>query len=137
MSEHKENGATMPSDISARVPIFDRFATAVSAFASKAWFFAACLALVLLWAPSIVLFGNIDTWQLVINTATTIVTFLLVTLLQNTQARSDDAVQQKLNAIAEGLHSIMGELAADYPGLADEREELADATGLEDRESSD
>ncbi|GEM31015.1 hypothetical protein NN3_20220 [Nocardia neocaledoniensis NBRC 108232] len=51
--------------------------------------------------------------------------------------RFDEALQQKLNAIAEGLHSIMGELAADYQGLTDEREELADATGLEDRESSD
>lgn len=127
----------MPSDISSRVPIFDRFATAVSSFASKAWFFAACLALVLLWAPSVLLFRNVDTWQLVINTATTIVTFLLVALLQNTQARSDDALQQKLNAIAEGLHSIMSELTADYPALAGERDELAEAAGLEDRESSD
>lgn len=80
MSGHKSNDATMPSDISNHKPFFDRFATGASNFASKAWFFAACLTLVLIWAPSVFLFPSIDTWQLVINTATTIVTFLLVAL---------------------------------------------------------
>ncbi|MGW5436823.1 low affinity iron permease family protein [Nocardia asteroides] len=136
MAGRQKHGATMPSDITSRISLFDRFATAASAFASKAWFFAACLAMVLLWAPSVFLFPSVDTWQLVINTATTIVTFLLVALLQNTQARSDEALQQKLNAIAEGLHGLMTKLAVDYPDLDDERTELADAVGLEDREGS-
>ncbi|MEU3010550.1 low affinity iron permease family protein [Nocardia asteroides] len=136
MAGRTTHGATMPSDVTSRISLFDRFATAASNFASKAWFFAACLAMVLLWAPSVFLFPSVDTWQLVINTATTIVTFLLVALLQNTQARSDEALQQKLNAIAEGLHGLMTKLAEDYPGLDDERTELADAVGLEDREGS-
>ncbi|KAF0835751.1 low affinity iron permease family protein [Nocardia caishijiensis] len=136
MSGHKSNKATMPSDISDHKTFFDRFATGASDFASKAWFFAACLILVLLWAPSVFLFPSIDTWQLVINTVTTIVTFLLVALLQNTQARNDDATQHKLIALAEGLAALMGELSTEYPALAREREELADAVGLEDRESS-
>lgn len=46
---------------------------------------------------------RIDTWQLIINTLTTIVTILLVALLQNTQKGADQAIQRKLNAIAEGL----------------------------------
>lgn len=49
---------------------------------------------------------NIDTWHLIINTATTIVTFLLVALLQNTQKRADDALQQKLNALADALADL-------------------------------
>ncbi|MFI5500657.1 low affinity iron permease family protein [Nocardia asteroides] len=137
MAGRKVRGATMPSEVTSRISLFDRFASAASNFASKAWFFAACLAMVLVWAPSVFLFPSIDTWQLVINTATTIVTFLLVALLQNTQARSDEALQQKLNAIAEGLHGLMTKLAVDYPDLDDERTELADAVGLEDREGSD
>ncbi|MGW5454246.1 low affinity iron permease family protein [Nocardia sp. NPDC003979] len=137
MSASRSNNATMPSDISDHKTFFDRFATAASNFASKAWFFAACLVLVLIWAPSVFLFPSIDTWQLVINTATTIVTFLLVALLQNTQARNDDAAQHKLNALAAGLAALMGELSNEYPALAREREELTDAVGLEDRESSE
>lgn len=75
---------------------------------------------------------SIDTWQLVINTATTIVTFLLVALLQNTQSRADEAVQQKLNALAD----FMGELSTEHPELDRHRKELADAVGLEKREST-
>ncbi|MGW5313009.1 low affinity iron permease family protein [Nocardia thailandica] len=136
MSSHTHGAATMPSDVTHKLSFFDRFASAASRFASRAWFFACCLLLVLLWAPSVVLFPSVDTWQLVINTATTIVTFLLVALLQNTQARSDEAVQQKLNAIAHGLADLMGELSGDHPELDKDRTELLDAVGLEDREGS-
>ena len=92
--------------------------------------------LVLLWAPSYFLLGNLDTWQLIINTVTTIVTFLLVALLQNTQKRADDAVQHKLNAIADALSDLMDELAESHPDLHTDRVELRAAVGLEDRESA-
>src|SRR5687768_10863631 len=88
---------TMPTEITGRVGFFDRFASAIARVASRAWFFTACLLMIVIWAPTIVFF-TVDTWQLIINTATTIVTFLLVALLQNTQTRADAAVQQKLNA---------------------------------------
>jgi hypothetical protein len=128
----------MPSDHGeGRLTGFDRLASAVSRFTSRAWFFSFCLLLVLLWGPSFFLFPSIDTWQLVINTVTTIVTFLLVALLQNTQKRSDDAVQQKLNAIADGLADLMQYLSeqppADPTTLRRDREELQSAVGLEDR----
>src|SRR5438105_2542150 len=87
--EHDED-AVMPSEVTSGVGLFDRFATKASEFASRAWFFTICVALVVLWAPSIALFRDIDTWQLVINTLTTIVTFLLVALLQNSQKRTED-----------------------------------------------
>ena len=67
---------------------FDRFAERASDLTSDAGFFLACVALVLIWVPSYFVFGSLDTWQLVINTATTIVTFLLVALLQDSQRRT-------------------------------------------------
>jgi low affinity Fe/Cu permease len=73
---------------------------------------------------------------LIINTATTIITFLLVALLQNTQTRADRAVQDKLNAIADSLADLMKAVAEDKPGLRHDVAELKDAVGLEDRESA-
>ena len=102
---------TMPSEVSGELGAFDRFATTASRFVSRAHFFAACVLLVLVWAPSYFLIGDVDTWQLIINTATTIVTFLMVALLQNSQTRSDHAIQHKLNAIADGLADLMEHLA--------------------------
>jgi low affinity Fe/Cu permease len=92
----------LPSGVSADVGVFDRFAGHASRIASRAPFFAFCVLLVVIWAPTIFVLRDIDTWQLIINTITTIVTFLLVALLQNTQYRTDAATQHKLNAIAEG-----------------------------------
>lgn len=134
-TQNKQQSATMPSEISGRVGFFDRFATAAAGFASRAWFFAGCVVLVIVWAPTVTVL-KVDTWQLVINTATTIITFLLVALLQNTQTRADAAVQQKLNAIAEGLANLMTRLADDNPELHRDCEELRDAVGLEKRESA-
>ena len=124
--------ATMPSDVSQDVGWFDRFAEKASEFASRAWFFAFCVLLVVIWAPSILLLRSIDTWQLIINTATTIITFLLVALLQNSQERSDQAIQQKLNAIADSLADVM-----DNQDMPNNARELRESVGLENHESSD
>lgn len=111
---------------------FDRFAESAADLASRAAFFAACLLLVLIWAPSYFVFGNVDTWQLVINTATTIVTFLLVALLQNSSRRSDRAIHQKLNAMADGLADLMEhELHHDPADLQHDVDELKESVGLE------
>ncbi|ORB56487.1 hypothetical protein BST43_13545 [Mycobacteroides saopaulense] len=132
--------AVYPSDVDQRVSAFDRFATVMSGYVSQPWFFVVCVLLVVLWAPTFLLF-NIDTWQLIINTLTTIITFLLVALLQNTQRRSDNAVQQKLNGIADALADIVDALAQMNPDLASQlgkdRSELLDAVGLEEHESTD
>jgi hypothetical protein len=134
---HRGAQQEMPSEVTGSISIFDRFAGHASAIVSRAPFFAFCVVLVVVWAPSYVAFGNVDTWQLVINTITTIVTFLLVALLQNTQERTDAATQQKLNAIAQGLAGLMehasgtsdDELKADIC-------ELRAAVGLEQHEGS-
>ena len=75
-----------------------------------------CVLLVVLWAPTYFLVGNFDTYQLIINTPTTIITFLLVALLQNTQKRNEQALQRKLDALADGLADLMEHFATDDPG---------------------
>jgi low affinity Fe/Cu permease len=136
MSEDQRS-VLMPSEVSSRVGFFDRFAGHAAQLASRAWFFAFCVLLILLWAPSIAVIGSIDTWQLIINTATTIVTFLMVALLQNSQTRADQAVQHKLNAIADGLADVMAHLAGDEGrDVHKDLEELRAAVGLEEKEST-
>lgn len=124
---------TMPHEIDEHVGLFDRFAAAAARFVARAPFFAACFILVVLWLPSYFLLGDLELWQLLINTATTIVTFLLVALLQNSEERADLAAQHKLNALAGALADLMRKLDLD---LADAATELEAAVGLEDRETS-
>src|SRR5262249_38081412 len=121
----------MPGDVRSTGPWFARFAGAAALVASRATFFAFCVLLVLLWLPSSFLSQDVDMWQLIINTATTIITFLLVALLQNTQTRDDQATQDKLNAIADGLADLMAQLAhAADGGFETDIVDLADAVGL-------
>lgn len=82
---------------------FDRFADKIATFTGHAWFFFGCLIMVIVWAPSYFLVKSMDTWQLIINTLTTIVTFLLVALLQNTQERFEKAVNARLQEIIDKL----------------------------------
>jgi low affinity Fe/Cu permease len=111
---------------------FERFASRAAALTSGATFFAACVLLVVVWIPSYFVFRNVDTWQLVINTATTIVTFLLVALLQNSQRRSTQAVHEKLDAIADGLADLMEhQLDRDRADLTEDIGDLKDAVGLQ------
>ena len=128
----------MPMEVEGRVGFFDRFAGHASHVASRAPFFAACVLLILVWAPTLA-FLKFDTWQLLINTATTIVTFLLVALLQNSQTRTDQATQHKLNAIADGLADLMTHLSEHHENdeLRHDVEELKAAVGLEERESTE
>lgn len=132
MSE-SEREPLRPSDVEPGLSWFDRFASGVAAKVAGAWFFFACVLLVVVWSPTMFLL-DFNTSQLLINTSTTIVTFLLVALLQNSQSRADKAVQRKLNAIAEALVDIM-ENSADDSGRRDIAE-LQQAVGLEQRESS-
>ncbi|MEW5688401.1 MAG: low affinity iron permease family protein [Pseudomonadota bacterium] len=76
---------------------FATFATHASKAAGSPWTFCACVLLVVAWAASGPVFGFSETWQLVINTGTTIITFLMVFLIQNTQNRDNAAIQAKLD----------------------------------------
>ena len=114
--------------------IFDRFAEAASEFTSHAVFFIGCALVVLLWLPSYFIIGNLNTWQLIINTLTTIITFLLVALLQNSQRRSEQALHLKLDALADGLADLVSRVGGDRDGsdgLGSDVEELRAAVGAE------
>jgi low affinity Fe/Cu permease len=77
--------------------MFARFSHLVAHLAGRPFTFALAVSLVAVWAVTGPLFGFSATWQLVINTATTIITFLMVFVLQNTQNRDGEAVQAKLD----------------------------------------
>jgi low affinity Fe/Cu permease len=80
-------------------PLFARFARWVERQVGRSSTFVLAIAVVLLWAVSGPIFGWSDTWQLVINTGTTIVTFLMVFVIQNTQSRDTQAMQLKLDEL--------------------------------------
>jgi low affinity Fe/Cu permease len=111
---------------------FDRFAERSAEYVSKAPFFAFCVALVVVWAPSYFLVDDFDTYQLLINTPTTIITFLLVALLQNTQRRAERATNKKLDALADGMADLMRHFAQEDNELHKEIEDLKAAVGLEE-----
>jgi low affinity Fe/Cu permease len=78
---------------------FTRFANRVAAFAGQPWAFVLALATIMVWGVTGPLFGYSDTWQLVINTSTTIITFLMVFVIQNSQNRDAAAIQAKLDEL--------------------------------------
>ncbi len=80
-------------------PFFHKFSSTVSQGAGQPVTFAIACALIVLWAITGPFFGFSATWQLVVNTATTIVTFLMVFVVQHTQNRDGEAVQAKLDEL--------------------------------------
>ena len=79
--------------------LFLQFANHTARLAGRSWTFLLCLAVVIVWAATGPIFGFSSEWQLVINTGTTIVTFLMVFLIQNTQNRDGAAIQAKLDEL--------------------------------------
>lgn len=92
---------------------FQKFARASSRWAGRPAAFGLALLFVLVWLVTGPIFHFSDTWQLVINTATTIITFLMVFLIQNTQNRDSEAVQLKLDELlrsTQGAHNALLEI---------------------------
>ena len=83
--------------------IFHRFAVKISKLAGSPWMFAGALLLIASWVLTGPIFHFSDTWQLVINTGTTIITFLMVFLIQNTQSRESEAIQLKLDELLRAV----------------------------------
>jgi low affinity Fe/Cu permease len=89
---------------------FERFAAAATHFTGSVPAFAFALGIVLVWAITGPIFHFSDTWQLVINTGTTIVTFLMVFLIQQTQNKDGLAIQLKLNELVAALEGASNRL---------------------------
>jgi low affinity Fe/Cu permease len=94
----------------ARTAVFERFASAATRFTGSVPAFAVALAVIVIWAITGPIFGFSDTWQLVINTGTTIVTFLMVFLIQQTQNKDGLAIQLKLNELVAALEGASNRL---------------------------
>jgi low affinity Fe/Cu permease len=110
---------------------FDRFAETSAAFVGRAAFFGTAVVVVLLWIPLIAVFESVDTWQLVINTATSVIAFLLIALLTNTERRGDRALHRKLDIVAVALADLM--TSQDDDRLSDSIDELRAAVKLEEQ----
>ncbi len=104
---------------------FRIFAKRSSMVLGSAWAFASAILIIVIWGLTGPTFHYSDTWQLIINTGTTIVTFLMVFLIQNTQNRDAKAAHLKLDEVIRALKGARNELI-DLEKLADE-----DLTSLE------
>jgi low affinity Fe/Cu permease len=98
---------------------FRIFARRSSIVLGSAWVFAGAILIIVLWGVTGPTFHYSDTWQLIINTGTTIVTFLMVFLIQNTQNRDAKAVHLKLDEIIRAVNGARNELV-DLENLSDE-----------------
>jgi low affinity Fe/Cu permease len=101
--EPAETNAATTTTIATRSDRFGRFAARCSHYLGSRWAFIAAMGVIVVWAITGPLFHYSDTWQLVINTGTTIVTFLMVFLIQNTQNRDARAIHLKLNEL---IHAV-------------------------------
>jgi low affinity Fe/Cu permease len=98
-----------------RTDPFDRFAEATTRFVSQSAFFTICVVATLIWIPTIFLFESVDTWQLVMNTVVSVLAFVLIALLQNSERRYDIALHYKIDALANGLADLMEHLEDEDP----------------------
>ena len=98
---------------------FSRFAHSISVWTGHPFAFIAAVVLVVVWLLTGPIFKYSDTWQLVINTGTTIVTFLMVFLIQNTQNRDTLAIQLKLSELVLAMKGAENKFAA-IEDLSDE-----------------
>jgi low affinity Fe/Cu permease len=124
--------------------LFTRFSNLTSKLAGKPLTFIGAVLIIAVWAITGPLFKFSDTWQLVINTGTTIITFLMVFLIQNTQNRDTAALQLKLDelivALKEARNEVLDIENLDEKDLDERRKEmldLAEAARQEPVESRD
>ncbi|MGH3899278.1 MAG: low affinity iron permease family protein [Pseudonocardiaceae bacterium] len=116
-----------------RRSLFDRFVETAYLRVSQAPFFFVCTGIVVAWLVSLPLWSDLKEWQTVIHTVGSVLTLLLVVLLENAGRRAEEASQEKINVIAEGLAELMASGARNDPDLQDAAKRLRDAVGLEER----
>jgi low affinity Fe/Cu permease len=112
---------------------FERFVEGAYQGVSTAPFFLVCVLIVLAWLVSVPLWADLKAWQVAIHTVASVISLLLLVLLENASRRSSEAAQEKMNVIAEALADLMDSSAAQDPTLADSAARLREAVGLEAR----
>ncbi len=123
-----------PTEMKGTRSIFDHFAENSSRLVGQALFFTIALVVVIVWMPLVVVFESVDTWQLVLNTLTSVIAFLLIALLQNSERRNDRALHRKLDTIAIALAAGMrNQVEGDAEGLRRGIAELEAAIKLEEQ----
>ena len=105
---------------------FGKFATIASGWLGSKWAFAVAILIIVVWASTGPIFRYSDTWQLIINTGTTIVTFLMVFLIQNTQNRDARAINLKLNELIRAVDKARDQMI-DIEQLSDVELDLLQA----------
>ena len=115
----KKNSKTKDKPTSPLNDVFRRIAHKVSHAVGTSWAFIIAVIVLIAWAATGPMFNYSNTWQLIINTGTTIVTFLMVFLIQNTQNRADTAIQIKLDELLKGTKGARTSLV-DIEELSDE-----------------
>ncbi len=113
--------------------LFERFVEQVNHRVSSAPFFFVCVGIVLVWLVSVPLWADLKSWQVAIHTVSSVLTLLLLVLLENASRRAEQAAQEKLNVIAEALAALMDSRGQDDPELREAAQRLRDAVGLEAR----
>jgi low affinity Fe/Cu permease len=112
---------------------FERFVDLSTTLISRAPFFAVCVAVVVIWAVSYPPWTSVTKWELAIHTFGGVLSLLLLVLLENAARRNTEAMQEKLNVLAEALAALMESRAHEDPELREATEKLRDAVGLEAR----
>jgi low affinity Fe/Cu permease len=112
---------------------FDRFVEWTHRKASQASFFFVCAGIIVAWLISLPWWTDLKEWQTAIHTVSSVVTLLLVALLENASRRADEASQEKLNVMATALAALMTSHAHNDPELQGAARALREAVGLEER----
>jgi low affinity Fe/Cu permease len=112
---------------------FEVFVEACYQMASRAPFFFVCLFIVVAWFASVAWWADLKAWQVAIHTVASVMTLLLLALLQNAGRRTEEAAQEKMNVLAEALAALMESQARSDPELDEAVQKLREAVGLEDR----
>ena len=112
---------------------FDRFVEGAYLRVSRAPFFVFCVGLTLVWLVSVPLWADLKAWQYAIHTITSVLTLLLIALLENAGRRAEESSQEKLNVIAEALAALLESRAIEDPNLEEAHKRLSEAVGLEER----
>ncbi len=112
---------------------FERFVERTYLRVSGPAMFFVCVAIVVVWFASVPLWVDLKEWQVAIHTVASVLTLLLLVLLENASRRAEETAQEKLNVLAEALAALMESRAGEDPELQEATTKLREAVGLEER----